>query len=95
MTDVTDISARAQPTTIATQSDQTQRGNMTDTLATPEAQFVYSVQEAAELLRIGYSTIREEIRTGQLQSFKVGRRRLVTGEALVNYVREREGGFHG
>ncbi len=53
---------------------------------------VYTVREAAEQLRIGYSTVREEIRTGQLQSFKVGRRRLVSGEALRSYVRDRQGG---
>ena len=53
---------------------------------------VYTVREAAEQLRIGYSTVREEIRTGQLRSFKVGRRRLVSGEALRAYVRERQGG---
>jgi excisionase family DNA binding protein len=51
------------------------------------AALVYTVREAAEQLRIGYSTARECIRTGELRSFKVGRRRLVAGEDLVAYVR--------
>lgn len=48
---------------------------------------VYTVKEAAEELRIGYSTVREFIRTGELRSFKVGRRRLVAGDDLAAYVR--------
>lgn len=58
--------------------------------AAPESPaLVYTVREAAERLRIGYSTARECIRTGELRSFKVGRRRLVAGEDLVAYVRSR------
>jgi excisionase family DNA binding protein len=48
------------------------------------------VREAAEELRIGYSTARERIRSGELRSFKDGSRRLVLGEDLVAYVRARQ-----
>ena len=36
------------------------------------SRLVYTVQEAAEELRIGNSTVRERIRSGQLRSFKDG-----------------------
>jgi excisionase family DNA binding protein len=51
------------------------------------SRLVYTVQEAAEELRIGNSTVRERIRSGQLRSFKDGGRRLIAGEDLLNYVR--------
>ena len=51
------------------------------------SRLVYTVQEAAEELRIGNSTVRERIRSGQLRSFKDGGRRLVAGEDLMDYVR--------
>ncbi|MEZ5407683.1 MAG: helix-turn-helix domain-containing protein [Acidimicrobiales bacterium] len=53
---------------------------------------VYTVREAADELRIGYSTARERIRTGELRSFKDGSRRLIAGEDLVAYVRARQNG---
>ena len=52
---------------------------------------VYTVKEAAEELRIGYSTARERIRTGELRSFKDGSRRLVAGDDLLAYLRSRQG----
>lgn len=51
------------------------------------SQLVYTVQEAADELRIGNSTVRERIRTGQLRSFKDGGRRLIAGEDLLDYLR--------
>ncbi len=51
------------------------------------SRLIYTVQEAAEELRIGNSTVRERIRSGQLRSFKDGGRRLVAGEDLMEYVR--------
>ena len=51
------------------------------------SRLVYTVQEAADELRIGNSTVRERIRSGQLRSFKDGGRRLVAGEDLMEYVR--------
>lgn len=48
---------------------------------------VYTVREAADELRIGYSTARERIRSGELRSFKDGSRRLVLGQDLIACVR--------
>ncbi len=51
---------------------------------------VYTVREAAEELRIGYSTARERIASGELRSFKDGSRRLIAGDDLLAYVRARQ-----
>ncbi len=60
------------------------------------SQLVYTVQEAAEELRIGNSTVRERIRSGQLRSFKDGGRRLIAGEDLLDYLRILRGeALHG
>lgn len=50
------------------------------------SRLVYTVREAAEELRLGSSTVRERIRSGQLRSFKDGGRRLIAGDDLVDYV---------
>lgn len=47
---------------------------------------LYRVDEAAEALRISRSVIYELIRSGQLRTVKVGRRRLVPVRALDDYV---------
>ena len=47
---------------------------------------LYSVNEAMELLNLGRSVIYELIRSGQLRTVKVGRRRLVPARALDDYV---------
>ena len=43
---------------------------------------LYRVEEAAEALRLSRSAIYELIRSGQLRSVKVGRRRLIPVDAL-------------
>jgi excisionase family DNA binding protein len=53
---------------------------------------VYRVDEAAEALRLSRSAIYELIRSGQLRSVKLGRRRLVPVEALTEYVAASSGG---
>lgn len=60
--------------------------------ATPAVapRLVYTVREAAEELRLGYSTVRERIATGELRSFKDGSRRLIAGDDLLAYVRSRQ-----
>ncbi len=49
-------------------------------------QFVYTIDEAAEALRLGSSTVRERIRSGRLRSFKDGGRRLIARQDLVDYI---------
>ena len=60
------------------------------TIEPTTTQLVYTVKEAADVLRIGYSTARERIATGQLRSFKDGSRRLIAGEDLLDYIRARQ-----
>jgi excisionase family DNA binding protein len=47
---------------------------------------VYRVDEAARALRLSRSAIYELIRSGQLRSVKLGRRRLIPVGALPEYV---------
>jgi excisionase family DNA binding protein len=47
---------------------------------------LYRVDEAAEALRISRSSLYELIRSGQLSTVKVGRRRLVPVAALSDYI---------
>jgi len=51
----------------------------------------FSVEEAAEVLGIGLTLAKELVRTGELRSIKIGRRRLVAWadiEAFVERCRE-------
>ncbi len=61
-------------------------GNRTADRMTMTPRLVYTVREAAEELRIGYSTARERIRSGELRSFKDGNRRLIAGDDLLDYL---------
>jgi excisionase family DNA binding protein len=56
------------------------------TVAEPAEQLLYRPEEAAKALRIGRSTVYEEIRLGRLQTVRIGRRRLVPPEYIVQYV---------
>ena len=47
---------------------------------------VYTINEAAEELCLGSSTVRERISSGQLRSFKDGGRRLIAGDDLLEYL---------
>jgi excisionase family DNA binding protein len=47
---------------------------------------LYRVDEAADALRLSRSVVYELIRSGQLRTVKVGRRRLVPVPALAEYV---------
>lgn len=52
----------------------------------PVAPVLYSVDEAADALRLSRSALYELIRSGRLRSVKSGRRRLVPVSALTEYV---------
>lgn len=47
-----------------------------------------SVEEAASLLRLGRTSTYELVMRGQIQSVKIGRRRLVVRGGLTRYVAE-------
>jgi excisionase family DNA binding protein len=48
-----------------------------------------SINEAADALGIGRSTLYQEIDAGNLRSLKVGRRRLVPSSAIARYAADR------
>lgn len=82
MTDVTALSDRHETTALP----NAERDDVAPA-SDRSPQLIYTVREAATVLRIGYSTAREHIRTGELRSFKIGGRRLIAGEDLVAFVR--------
>jgi excisionase family DNA binding protein len=49
-----------------------------------------SITDAAKALNISRPTIYKEIQKGRLQTFTIGRRRLVTPDALRDYIKARE-----
>lgn len=51
-----------------------------------EAARLYSIKDATAQLRLSRSTVYDEMKKGRLRSVKVGRRRLITGLALVEYI---------
>ena len=58
--------------------------------ATPADALSYGVEEAAERIGLGETTFKELIATGQIKTFKVGRRRLVSRRALEAFVAKME-----
>ena len=77
---------------MATRTTPTTPVSTTDPVpdAPADLKLVYTVREAADVLCLGYSTVRERIASGELRSFKDGSRRLVAGEDLVAYVKARQ-----
>lgn len=49
----------------------------------------YSVQEAARVLSIGTTKLHELLASGELPSFNIGRRRLVSAADLESFVERR------
>ncbi len=50
----------------------------------------FSVSETAKILGLGYVKTYEEIRTGRLRTFRVGRRRLCSAAAIQRYIERQE-----
>ncbi len=50
----------------------------------------HTLEQAAEALGVSRRTVYIEIGAGRLQSFTIGRRRLISDEALRRYVEARE-----
>jgi excisionase family DNA binding protein len=51
-----------------------------------DEKIAYSVEEAAQVLSLGRTTVKKLIATGQLTSVRVGRRRLIPRSELETYV---------
>ncbi len=49
---------------------------------------IYTLSEAAEVLRVHTNTVRRLVSAGHLASFKVGQQRRITKEALDRYIAE-------
>lgn len=50
----------------------------------------YPVPEAAQQIGVSRATAFAEIAAGRLRSFRVGRRRLVSADAIRDYIRQAE-----
>jgi len=54
------------------------------------AKSIYTLPDVAEILQTSLSTVRREIRSGQLEAIIVGRRQIrVTAQALNRYLQSR------
>ena len=49
-----------------------------------------SIQEAAKILGLSRQSVYNELNAGRLKSYKVGKRRFISSQALSQYVRDRE-----
>lgn len=56
----------------------------------PAGRRVYTVEEAAEKLRKGRTRTWGAVRTGEVESFKIGARRLISQEAIEEFIRRSE-----
>ncbi len=54
------------------------------------AKLTYSINETIEALGLSRQTVYNEINAGRLRSFRVGKRRLVSNDALQEWVKARE-----
>ena len=52
----------------------------------PQAVALNSIKDIVARTGLSRSTIYEEMDSGRLRSVKVGRRRLITGSALIDYI---------
>jgi len=52
--------------------------------------FSYSIIQLMEVLHVSRQTIYDEINSGRLKTFKIGRRRFVSDDALRKYIKDRE-----
>ena len=55
----------------------------------------YSIAQTMEVLNLSRATIYAEINEGRLRTYKVGRRRMVSHNALTDWVKARECDMQG
>jgi excisionase family DNA binding protein len=56
---------------------------------------LHSIEAVMSRLGLGRSSVYEEIGSGRLRSIKVGRRRLVSESAIVDFIAQLEAGAAG
>ena len=56
----------------------------------PQAKLSYSIDSCCEVLDLGKSTLKKFIDSGELRSFKTGNRRLISHDALVEFLHKME-----
>jgi excisionase family DNA binding protein len=49
-----------------------------------------SIRDASKILKVSIQTIYNEINSGRLKTYKIGRRRFVSADALHKYIKDRE-----
>jgi len=52
--------------------------------------FSYSINQLMEVLHVSRQTVYDEINSGRLKTFRIGRRRFVSDDALRKYIKDRE-----
>lgn len=52
-------------------------------------QKLYTPQEVAELLKVGYYSIYNKIASGQIEAYQVGRKWVVPHQSILNYLNNR------
>lgn len=62
---------------------------LADNGATAAPTLLLDIPEAATCLRCGRSTVYELLKAGEIRAIKIGRRRLVTHESIVEFVRRK------
>jgi len=50
----------------------------------------YTLLQVEDILNLSHQAIYNEINAGRLRTFKIGRRRFVSGDALIQFVKDRE-----
>lgn len=75
------------------------REELAPTTAEPPPDRLMSVEQAAEALGVGRTSVYAAIAAEQLRSFRVGRRRLVSSSAIAEFIAQAESrgaaGCHG
>ena len=84
MTDVTAAEGRARSGAAKNDSDQSSAAESSVARA-----LIYTTAEAAQLLRIGKTSLYELMATGELQSMKIGSRRLIAHQDLEAFIESR------
>lgn len=59
-----------------------------DTTQSASSLTLYSVEEAADMLGIGRTYMFHLLATGAIESFKIGKRRKISGQALDAFVKQ-------